>query len=104
MHYGLRARSWSPGNLKVPIKMTSNGNQPGDSGGIVPRDVIFIGTLKLPGDQDLTLKQHIYRVTVVECVAPLDFVFLCSPADYTSPPSQMGQTLYQYEFKIGYFF
>ena len=28
------------------------------SGGIVPRDVIFIGTLKLPGDQELALKQY----------------------------------------------
>ena len=28
------------------------------SGSIVPRDVIFIGTLKLPGDQDLALSRY----------------------------------------------
>src|SRR5258705_8322927 len=34
------------------------------SGGIVPRDVIFIGTLKLPGDQDLALNVFLNQIVL----------------------------------------
>ena len=35
------------------------------SGGIVPRDVIFTGTLKLPSDQDLALRHYASSENVV---------------------------------------
>ena len=38
-------------------------------GGIVPRDVIFTGTLKLPGDQDLALR-HLSDSTYCDLLAP----------------------------------
>ena len=54
---------WDPGHpvtLKYLYKWRQMGTSRAIPGGIVPRDVIFIGTLKLPGHQDFALRKLIY--------------------------------------------